>query len=88
MEQSRRRRPLRCCRTDPLGKVEIVDAVKVTRWEDHNLLAGMPYRYHVRLWRGRARRRQLEHRNGVLADGRLRGPDVICSRVWEGATHR
>ena len=35
------------CRTDPLGKVEIVDAVKVTRWEDHNLLAGMPYRYHV-----------------------------------------
>jgi 2,4-dienoyl-CoA reductase-like NADH-dependent reductase (Old Yellow Enzyme family) len=38
------------CRTDPLGKVEIVDAVKVTRWEDHNLLAGMPYRYHVRAY--------------------------------------
>jgi 2,4-dienoyl-CoA reductase-like NADH-dependent reductase (Old Yellow Enzyme family) len=35
------------CRTDPLGHVEIADAVKVTRWEDHNLLAGMPYRYHV-----------------------------------------
>lgn len=35
------------CRTDPLGKVEIADAVKVTRWEDHGLLAGMPYRYHV-----------------------------------------
>jgi 2,4-dienoyl-CoA reductase-like NADH-dependent reductase (Old Yellow Enzyme family) len=34
-------------RTDPLGNVEIADAVKVTRWEDHNLLAGMPYRYHV-----------------------------------------
>jgi len=36
------------CRTDPLGRVEVVDAVKVTRWEDTNLLAGMPYRYHVR----------------------------------------
>ena len=35
------------CRTDPLGNVEIADAVKVTRWEDHGLLAGMPYRYHV-----------------------------------------
>ena len=35
------------CRTDPLGHVEIADAVKVTRWEDHGLLAGMPYRYHV-----------------------------------------
>ena len=34
-------------RTDPLGHVEVADAVKVTRWEDHNLLAGMPYRYHV-----------------------------------------
>jgi hypothetical protein len=35
------------CRTDPLGHVEIADAVKVTRWEDHGLLAGMPYRYHL-----------------------------------------
>jgi hypothetical protein len=35
------------CRTDPLGKVQVIDAVKVTRWEDHNLLAGMSYRYHV-----------------------------------------
>jgi 2,4-dienoyl-CoA reductase-like NADH-dependent reductase (Old Yellow Enzyme family) len=35
------------CRADPLGHVEIADAVKVTRWEDHNLLAGMQYRYHV-----------------------------------------
>ena len=34
-------------RTDPLGKAEVADAVKVTRWEDHGLLAGMPYRYHV-----------------------------------------
>ena len=34
-------------RTDPLGHVEVADAVKVTRWEDPNLLAGMPYRYHV-----------------------------------------
>ena len=35
------------CRTDPLGNVEIADAVKVTRWEDPGLLAGMQYRYHV-----------------------------------------
>ena len=32
------------------GKAEVADAVKVTRWEDHNLLAGMPYRYHVRAY--------------------------------------
>jgi len=38
------------CRTDQLGNVQIVDAVKVTRWEDHNLLAGMPYRYQVRAY--------------------------------------
>ena len=38
------------CRTDPLDNVQIVDAVKVTRWEDHNLLAGMPYSYHVRAY--------------------------------------
>ncbi len=38
------------CRTDPLGKTEVVDAVKVTRWEDHNLLAGMPYRYQIRAY--------------------------------------
>jgi dimethylglycine catabolism A len=36
------------CRTDPLGHVKVADAVKVTRWEDPNLLAGMPYHYHVR----------------------------------------
>jgi hypothetical protein len=35
------------CRTDALGHVEVADAVKVTRWEDHGLLAGMPYRYQV-----------------------------------------
>jgi hypothetical protein len=35
------------CRTDPLGHVEIADTVKVTRGEDHGLLAGMQYRYHV-----------------------------------------
>ena len=34
-------------RTDALGHIEIADAVKVTRSEDANLLAGMPYRYHV-----------------------------------------
>lgn len=38
------------CRTDPLGKVQVVDAVKVTRWEDHSLLAGMTYQYHVRAY--------------------------------------
>ena len=60
-------------RTDPLGKVEIADAVKVTRWEDYGLLAGMPYRYHVCVYgRRRAGRRQLEHDYGVVADGRRR----------------
>jgi dimethylglycine catabolism A len=34
-------------RTDSLGNVHIADAVKVTRWEDHGVLAGMPYSYHV-----------------------------------------
>ena len=29
------------------GVNRLADAVKVTRWEDHGLLAGMPYRYHV-----------------------------------------
>ena len=38
------------CRTDSLGNVRIVDAVKVARWEDRDLLAGMPYRYHVRAY--------------------------------------
>jgi hypothetical protein len=38
------------CRTDPLGNDQVIDAVKVTRWEDHNLLAGMSYRYHVRVY--------------------------------------
>ncbi len=38
------------CRTDPLGNVSVVDAVKVTRWEDHGLLAGMPYQYQVRAY--------------------------------------
>jgi len=38
------------CRTDPLGNVQVVDAVKVTRWEDHSLLAGMSYRYQVRVY--------------------------------------
>lgn len=38
------------CRTDPLGNTRVVDAVKVTRWEDRNLLAGMPYRYQVRAY--------------------------------------
>ncbi|MGB8575898.1 MAG: hypothetical protein WCD56_04935, partial [Pseudolabrys sp.] len=36
--------------TDPLGNDQVIDAVKVTRWEDHNLLAGMSYRYHVRVY--------------------------------------
>lgn len=35
-------------RTDDLGNVEFQDAVKVTRWEDMNVLAGRRYRYYVR----------------------------------------
>jgi 2,4-dienoyl-CoA reductase-like NADH-dependent reductase (Old Yellow Enzyme family) len=38
------------CRTDPLGNVEIADAIKITRWEDHGLLADMPYLYCVRVY--------------------------------------
>ncbi|MCC6890958.1 MAG: hypothetical protein IT536_20715 [Hyphomicrobiales bacterium] len=38
------------CRTDPLGRQRVIDAVKVTRWEDSNLLAGMPYRYQIRAY--------------------------------------
>jgi hypothetical protein len=38
------------CRTDPLGNTHVADAVKVTRWEDQNLLAGMRYRYQVRAY--------------------------------------
>ena len=37
-------------RTDDLGQTQIIDAVKVTRWEDHTVLAGMPYRYQVRAY--------------------------------------
>jgi 2,4-dienoyl-CoA reductase-like NADH-dependent reductase (Old Yellow Enzyme family) len=35
-------------RSDDLGNVSFEDAVKVTRWEDRNLLAGRTYRYYVR----------------------------------------
>ena len=35
-------------RSDDLGNVSFEDAVKVTRWEDHTLLAGSTYRYYVR----------------------------------------
>ena len=35
-------------RTDDLGHVEFMDAVKVTRWEDNDCLAGHRYRYYVR----------------------------------------
>ncbi|MEZ5787161.1 MAG: NADH:flavin oxidoreductase [Xanthobacteraceae bacterium] len=35
-------------RCDDLGNVSFEDAVKVTRWEDPNLLAGRRYRYYVR----------------------------------------
>ena len=35
-------------RSDDLGDVQFQDAVKVTRWEDLNVLAGGRYRYYVR----------------------------------------
>ena len=35
-------------RSDDLGNVQFQDAVKVTRWEDFNVLAGRRYRYYVR----------------------------------------
>ena len=37
-------------RCDELGHVSFEDAVKVTRWEDHNLLGGRTYRYYVRAY--------------------------------------
>jgi dimethylglycine catabolism A len=37
-------------RCDDLGNVSFVDAVKVTRWEDKDVLAGRRYRYHVRAY--------------------------------------
>lgn len=37
-------------RCDDRGEVSIEDAVKVTRWEDANLLAGRRYRYYVRAY--------------------------------------
>jgi 2,4-dienoyl-CoA reductase-like NADH-dependent reductase (Old Yellow Enzyme family) len=38
------------CRADPVGQVRLEDAVKVTRWEDSNVLAGTRYRYYVRAY--------------------------------------
>jgi 2,4-dienoyl-CoA reductase-like NADH-dependent reductase (Old Yellow Enzyme family) len=35
-------------RTDNDGTVRILDAVKATNWADSSVLAGWPYRYHVR----------------------------------------
>lgn len=37
-------------RCDDLGNVTFADAVKVTRWEDKNVLAGRRYRYYVRAY--------------------------------------
>jgi 2,4-dienoyl-CoA reductase-like NADH-dependent reductase (Old Yellow Enzyme family) len=37
-------------RCDDLGNVSFVDAVKVTRWEDKDVLAGRKYRYYVRAY--------------------------------------
>jgi len=37
-------------RSDDQGNVSFVDAVKVTRWEDKNVLAGRRYRYYVRAY--------------------------------------
>ncbi len=37
-------------RCDEQGHVTVEDAVKVTRWEDHNVLSGRRYRYYVRAY--------------------------------------
>ncbi len=37
-------------RADEQGRVHVEDAVKVTRWEDHNVLGGSRYRYYVRAY--------------------------------------
>ncbi len=50
MEQGEGRGALRRLPHRSDRQTQVIDAVKVTRWEDDNLLAGMPYRYQIRAY--------------------------------------
>ncbi|MGZ9092962.1 MAG: NADH:flavin oxidoreductase, partial [Rhodoplanes sp.] len=64
-------------RCDDRGNVSFEDAVKVTRWEDENLLAGRRYRYYVRAYA--ASGQGSAPSNSVFVD--LPAPDYFKNRI-------
>jgi 2,4-dienoyl-CoA reductase-like NADH-dependent reductase (Old Yellow Enzyme family) len=64
-------------RCDDLGNVSFEDAVKVTRWEDENLLAGRRYRYYVRAYT--ASGQGSPPSNSVFID--LPAPSYLANRI-------
>jgi hypothetical protein len=68
-------------RCDDLGTVSFEDAVKVTRWEDKNLLAGRRYRYYVRAYT--ASGQASAPSNSVFVE--LPAPSYLAHRI--GAHH-
>jgi 2,4-dienoyl-CoA reductase-like NADH-dependent reductase (Old Yellow Enzyme family) len=64
-------------RCDDLGNVSFEDAVKVTRWEDENLLAGRRYRYYVRAYAVSGQGSAPS--NSVFVD--LPVPDYLTNRI-------
>ncbi|MFY9734344.1 MAG: NADH:flavin oxidoreductase [Rhodoplanes sp.] len=64
-------------RCDDLGNVSFEDAVKVTRWEDENLLAGRRYRYYVRAYA--ASGQGSPPSNSVFVD--LPAPSYLANRI-------
>ncbi len=64
-------------RCDDLGNVSFEDAVKVTRWEDENLLAGRRYRYYVRAYA--ASGQGSPPSNTVFVD--LPAPSYLANRI-------
>jgi hypothetical protein len=64
-------------RCDDLGNVSFEDAVKVTRWEDENLLAGRRYRYYVRAYAASGQGGPPS--NSVFVD--LPAPPYLANRI-------
>lgn len=64
-------------RCDDLGNVSFEDAVKVTRWEDENLLSGRRYRYYVRAYA--ASGQGSAPSNSVFVD--LPAPCYLANRI-------
>ena len=64
-------------RCDDLGNVSFEDAVKVTRWEDENLLSGRRYRYYVRAYA--ASGQGSAPSNSVFVD--LPAPSYLANRI-------